>query len=216
MRTESADARRPRGVGTFGFLSLIPVLAAALFLEGEDTTSGGAGEDTTAGGAGDDQFDKDRALATIRKQRESEEAAKRQAAEARKELDEVKAQLKKFEDTDLSEREKASKRIAELESEKAKFENALRETRARQSLKSAASKANAIDADAVSRLVDIKAVEFGDDGEPKNASELIKSTKEAHPVLFGKGSADGGPRGETANGSKSDMNTLLHAAARGR
>lgn len=55
-----------------------------------------------------EEFDKDRALATIKKQRESEDAAKKRATE-------LEAELKRFKDRDLTEQEKAANKTAEAE-----------------------------------------------------------------------------------------------------
>lgn len=60
----------------------------------------------------DEEFDKDRALETIRKQRENEAAAKKRAKE-------LEAKVKEFEDRDKSEAEKTAEARAKAEKEAA-------------------------------------------------------------------------------------------------
>lgn len=65
--------------------------------------------------AGAEDFDKDRALATIRTQRETEAVAKKALAAANKELETLRAAQKATEDAKLSDSEKTQKRLTELE-----------------------------------------------------------------------------------------------------
>lgn len=66
----------------------------------------------------------------------------------------------------------------------------------------AATKAGAVDPDAVLALLDRNAVTIGDDGQVTGADEAVKALLESKPYLVGKattvagkpGSADGGPR----------------------
>lgn len=75
--------------------------AAAAAREAEEA------EDAAAA-AEDEEFDRDRALATIKKQREAEAAAKKRAQE-------LEAELQQFKDRDLSEQEKAAKAAVDAE-----------------------------------------------------------------------------------------------------
>lgn len=65
-------------------------------------------EQTTGDASREEEFDKDRALATIKKQREAEAAAKKRAQE-------LEAELRKYQDRDKSEQEKAAEKAAEAE-----------------------------------------------------------------------------------------------------
>lgn len=111
-------------------------------------------------------------------------------------LDEIEAQNK-------SELEKANDRIAALERERDDVRLAAQETALRSSIIAEAAKKNVVDPDAVLALVDRAALEFGDDGAPKNVESVVSTLLDAKPYLAGKpagGSADQGGRG--SNGVK--------------
>ena len=166
-----------------------------------------------------DEFDKDRALATIKTQRESEAAAKKEAAEVRAELkalqDRIEADKRKADNEKLSADEQQAKRIAELEQRLAEGDNAAKARIAKAALKASAAQSGALYPGDVPALVDLNKVKFDKDGEPLNADDLVDELKKSRPALFGErkpGSADGGPRGQ-APGNKQDMETLIRSAA---
>lgn len=176
---------------------------------GEENTQGQGAPGGSQGDQGkgeSDEFDKDRALATIKTQRESEAAAKKDAAEARAELkvfrDQQEADRKKAEadaSAKLSADEQQAKKIAELEQKLTDGDAAARARVAKAALKAAAAAGGAVYPGDVPALVDLTKVKFDRDGEPSNADELVAALKESRPALFSErkpGSGDGGPRGQ--------------------
>lgn len=179
--------------------------------QGAAGTSQGDGD--KGGKGGEDEFDKDRALATIKTQRESEAAAKKEAAEARAELkvmkDQQEADRKKAEadaSAKLSAEEQQAKKIAELEQKLTDGDVAARARIAKAALKAAAAAGGAVYPADVPALVDITKVKFDRDGEPTNADDLVEDLKKSRPALFSErkpGSGDGGPRGPGSSATKS-------------
>lgn len=186
--------------------------------QAQGATQAQGAEGTTEGG---EKFDKDRALATIKAQRESEDKAKSELAEARTRLKELEDTVAKTEaekkaeaDAKLSESEKTAQRIAELEKKLADTETGGRSRVAKAALKASAAALGAVYPDDIPSLIDMDKVKFDRDGEPTNADELVTELKKSRPNHFTErkpGSGDGGPRGE-APGGKRDMNDLMRAA----
>lgn len=184
--------------------------------QGSSQAQGAEGTD------GGDEFDKDRALATIKAQRESETKLKGELSSTKAEMKALQDQIAEWKakeqaeaDEKLSEQEKTAKRIAELEQRLADTETQGRSRVAKAALKAAAAAAQALYPDDVPSLVGSDAVKFDKDGNPTNADELVSALKETRPALFqgGRpGSGDGGPRG-TAPGGKPGMEQLLRSAA---
>lgn len=195
----------------------------------------GQGSDAAAQGAEgtkDEAFDEARAKATIAAQRASEDKAKAEAKDAREaaaaakaELDTIKAQLakdeetrKKAEDEKLTEAERTKKRMEELEAKVAQTESAGQARVAKAALKAAAAAANAHYPGDIPALIDPDKVKFDRSGEPTNADELVAELVKDRPALFKDrkpGSGDGGPRGGSAGGTKPSMDDLLRSAAKG-
>lgn len=165
------------------------------------------------GSKGEDDFDKDRALATIKAQRESEAAAKQEAAAARAELKKLKDEQAKKHDEELSETQRLAKQVAELEAAKEQGDAAARARVAKSALKAAAAAAGAHYPGDVPALVDLAAVKFDGDGDVTNADALVGELKKTRPVLFTErkpGSADGGSRGSGA--APTSMDDRIRAA----
>lgn len=127
----------------------------------------------------DDDFDKERALATIRKLRDAEQAGKATA----KQLDSLQAKLKAIEDKDKSETERATAAAKEASEKLAAAEARLAEERIGRIVERAAGKMGFHDPDDAYRLIDRKAVEMDADGEPKNVDDLLKALAKAKPHL---------------------------------
>lgn len=128
-------------------------------------------------------FDKDRALATIRKQREREKTLAT-------DLKTLRADLKKFEDkerersdADKSELEKAHLKLAAAEKAHEESQAKLRRTLIAQAIERAAAKHNARDPEVVAKLIDYEALEVDDDGTPTNAEDLVKTLLKDKPYL---------------------------------
>lgn len=109
---------------------------------------------------------------------------------------------KEREEAELSEKEKAEKRITDLEGDKTRLERENRQLRTRMAVTSAAREAGAIYPDRMWRELDEHEIDYDDStGEPTNVEDLIKSLKQRVPKLFGEegstrpaGNGDGGTR----------------------
>lgn len=180
------------------------------------------GQGSEGAEGGEEQFDQERAMQTIKAQRESEKVAKDAAAQAARErdalakqLDDLKAQQQRAHDEKLSEAEKLQKQIADLQSKVSESDAAARARIAKAAVKAAAASHGAHYPGDIPALVDLSKVDFDDDGEPTNADDLVEALTKSRPALFkgsAPGSADGGPRG-SASGAKPSMDDVLRSAA---
>lgn len=136
-----------------------------------------------------EEFDKDRALETIRKQREQEKALKGRL----KELEQAKAKLDQIEDAQRSETEKLAKRAEEAETRLREMESEMRLLKATR----AAAAAGAVDPDLVADRIPAEAL-----GDERALEAAIADLKQRYPRQFaqttGAGSVDAGQR---ANGT---------------
>lgn len=135
----------------------------------------------------DDDFDKERALATIRKLREKEKAG--QATQ--KQLDDALARLKAIEDKDKSETEKLAGQAREASEKLTAAEARAQDLAIRLAVERAARKLHFIDEDDAVRLLDRKAVETDDDGEPANVEKLLEALAKQKPHLVQADAGDG-------------------------
>jgi hypothetical protein len=162
-----------------------PVVAGAEDPPDGANNDGGTSEHQTdqarTGDDGDD-FDKDRALATIRKLRETEKQHRAQ----QRELEALRAEQKKREDAEKSEAERLQARIAELERERSDKERELQETRNLSAVERAAAKAGAADPQDVHRLIDATHFEHDEKGNVTNADKLVSDLLKSKPYLAGK------------------------------
>lgn len=123
----------------------------------------------------------------------SAEDYERMIAELRKENASHRTKLKKFEDDEsqraqaqLSEQEKLQQKLAKLQAD---HDNALRTSQERiinYEVRLQAAQAGIIDPDAASKLLDWSAIEYDDNGQPKNVKELLANLLKAKPYLAGK------------------------------
>jgi hypothetical protein len=118
-------------------------------------------------------------LATIRKLREFEKNAKLQL----KELDGLRQAAKTAADAKLSDQDRLSKRVAELEQALADAEVQQQESRVRYAVAVKAGEFGLVDQDAVLRLLDWSALEFAEDGRPTNTEKVLKELIKARPYL---------------------------------
>lgn len=150
-----------------------------------------------AGETPEDDFDRDRAMATIRKQREDLKAAKAAAAQAA----ELQKRLEALENERLTEEQKRQKtfeqtqsRLAELEHEQLSWQRERQEILSRQAVERAAMRAVTDGKGAVTRpafidpsdayaLLDLAALEYDDDGRPVNVDKLLAELAKAKPHL---------------------------------
>ena len=144
----------------------------------------GAAAETPAQGAGGfelegERFDQERALATIRKLREFEKSAKAQL----KELETLRTQAKTADAAKLSDQERLTQRVAELEQTLADAQTQHQERTVRYEVLLKASELGLVDLDAAVRLLDWAALEFDEDGRPTNTEKVLKDLIKAKPYL---------------------------------
>lgn len=106
-----------------------------------------------------------------------------EAAQYRTRLRELEQKVKAHEDEKLSEQEKLQKKLAELEREAAEKARALQERTTEYEVKLKAANLGIIDPEAAWRLLDVAAIEFYDDGKPKNIELLLKELIKNKPYL---------------------------------
>ena len=144
-----------------------------------ETTAGAADTSAATGGAtsaaaGTEKFDAE----YVRQLRD--EAAKHRTEKAL-----AQAELKKLQDAQLSDAERQSKRLAELEAAAQRFDADKRDLQARLTVEREARKLGVIDEDAAYRLLDSSKLKFDDDGRPTNAGDLLKDLVKERPYLSG-------------------------------
>lgn len=190
----------------------------------QGATGQGAQGEPQGGEQQQEPFDQDRAMATIKAQRESEAAAKQAAAEARAEADaarkalaEYEAKQKQADDEKLSETERLQKQLDEMRQQSEQQTQATRQRVAKSALRAAAAQAGALYPGDVPALVDLARVDYDDEGEPTNADALVEKLKKDRPALFNErrpGSGDGGPRGSEPSRSQSMDDRIRSASGR--
>lgn len=149
-----------------------------------------------------DEHDPARARALIDKLRPFETEAKRLA----KENADLAAKLKAVDDAQLSETEKLTKRAADAENALADAQAAQRTLLVRTEIERQARKLGIVDEDAAYRLLDLGALEFEEDGTPKNVEKVLTKLLEAKPYLKApEGSRPGLPPTPRANGTTPDQ-----------
>jgi hypothetical protein len=147
----------------------------------------------------DDEFDKDRAMATIRAQRDAE-------AKMKKERDDALAKLKKREDADLSEAERLKK---EAEEGKALATSATEKLRKANLITALAGTDGVVDAKAAAKL--IEGVEYDTDDEPTNLDARVKALLEEFPLLKGEATKPKPPGTNGNEGGGDDVKVDLTA-----
>lgn len=139
----------------------------------------------------------------------------------RRERDEFAKKLQEFENAKLSETERLTKRLKELEDREATWLVEKRERDTRDAVIEAASdeKVGARNPRAVYRLIKDD-LEFDESGKVQNLKAAIEKAKADFPELFGKaagggaGSVNGGAGGR-GNAPPQDMNAVLRAKLQG-
>lgn len=158
----------------------------------DDTADDSAEQEASAGqGSADDRL---RAL-------ESE------LKKVRREAAGYRVKLKEHEDAKLSETEKATQRIKELEDQVSSLQAKERQAAFQATIARAATKAGAIDPEAIALIAPLP------EGDEFDADKLVGQIKQQRPRLFAgaAGSADGGSTGRAA--ASDDMNARIRLAA---
>jgi len=174
-----------------------------------DTQDAVTQADTDAPSQADTQADKTQAAESI-----SLDEAKKLRSEANSLRQRLRAAEQKVQALDAagkSDEEQRTARLQAAEERAAALESQLRAVNARTAMAEAASKANALDPAAIARM-GLDDLDFDDDGEPTNISQVIAQLRRDHPRLFqaAPGDGDGGRRGPGAN--ENDMNARIRAA----
>lgn len=169
--------------------------------QGATPTTSGTGETP-----GTNQPTHEDALKELESLRRALQKANNEAKEHRlkaKELDELKQQL---ETEKLSEKEKLEKRLAELQKQHEGYRLQTQDRLVSAELRSQAAALGFADPSDAVKMLDRAALEFDEDGTPKNAADLLKELLKAKPYLAGKqqgGQTSGGP----TNPSRSQSQT---------
>lgn len=129
-------------------------------------------------------------LEEARKLRDENRKLRQRAKDAESKLTAATAS----DDQALTELEKATRERDDYKSRFDGLNASLRAERANAQAVELATKAGAIDAGAIARLIPGDAVEFDDDGKPENIAELIADAKKSYPALF-RAAAGGGNGG---------------------
>jgi hypothetical protein len=124
---------------------------------------------------------------------EKERQARR---EAEKRLAQLQEELRKHQEAQLSETERAQRRLAELERSLAERERVLQEHTIRSAAIEAAARLGFRDPGDAYRLIDRAELEFDEDGSPRNVTDLLGALAKSKPYLLreagGYGSPDAG------------------------
>jgi ATPase subunit of ABC transporter with duplicated ATPase domains len=110
---------------------------------------------------------------------------RREAAGYRKRLRELEETVRQFEAEKLTESERLQRRLQELEAQHTAAQQALQERTLRYEVMLAASKYGIVDPDAAYRLLDMAALEFGEDGRPQNLDKALRTLVQERPYLLG-------------------------------
>lgn len=155
----------------------------------------------------DDGFDKERALRTIKRQRESENALKAQIAELKKQANNGQQSA--------SETEQLRKQVQELQDSLNEQSRKATQANVRSAITDAAAEMGFRNPRLAYRLIDEDDIEI-EDGEPQNLTRLLKKVLKADPYLAnGNGGGDGGQGNGSRNrpSQKTDMNSMIRQMA---
>lgn len=127
------------------------------------------------------------------------ERTRREAAKNRTELKKAQDEIKAAADAKLSDEEKRTARIAELEKQITDKDAALKERVTFAAVVDAAARMGATKPQLIHRLLDTGAIEYDSDGAPTNVDALVKDFMAVNPefrsaATRASGSADGGAR----------------------
>lgn len=141
----------------------------------------------------EDPYDRDRAMRTIATLRDVEKQAKAD----KRELEELRRSKQEREEADLSEKDKAERRAAELKAERDSLKSLHRETVTKYEVQLAAQRLGFRDVEVASLLVTQRnALKYDDDGTPTNVDAVLKDILRDKPYL-GPAEGDTAPQGQT-------------------
>ncbi|MGB9591316.1 MAG: phage scaffolding protein [Candidatus Kryptoniota bacterium] len=108
-----------------------------------------------------------------------------EAAEYRKRLRELESKVKAEEEAKMTEQERLQKRLAELERKETEYQQSLQARTLEYEVKLHAARLGVVDPEAAYRLLDLKQVEFDEDGKPTNLEKVMKDMVTKKPYLLG-------------------------------
>jgi len=146
---------------------------------GATQTTGQTNPTTTETGEGDDEFDRERAMKTIRTLREEAKAAVKQI----KEVETLRARVKEIDDAKLSEQERLTKRAEEAETKLTQAQKQTQDRINRYEVQLQASRLGIVDPDAAVKLLDWDTLEYAQDGTPKDVDAALKALLADRPYL---------------------------------
>lgn len=163
---------------------------------------------TTETAEGEEEFDRERAMKTIRTLREEAKAAVKQIKEA----ETLRARVKEIDDAKLSEQERLTKRAEEAETKLTQAQKHTQDRINRYEVQLQASKLGIVDPDAAVKLLDWDRLEYADDGTPRDVDAALKALLADRPYLAAapqqqqrpasQASATNGATRQTAPGSR--------------
>lgn len=124
--------------------------------------------------------------------------------------------LETAEETRKREQQSEAERIATTEKERDTAREQLRRERVERRVLTIAVANNAVDPDAVVRLIDHDEIEYDSDGKPTNVESLVKALLTSKPYLAKatrRGSANGGEGTTDQQRASGDMNSLIRRGA---
>jgi multidrug resistance efflux pump len=178
-------------------------------VEAPPATAAATTETTVVNGPDGKPLDPVRAAAAIERLRTLPDVVKTKDTE----IADLQAKLKAHEDEKLSDTEKLTNRVAELEAEKIAWEHERQDVRIGSAVREAASKAGAKYPDAVYKLIDLASVEYDKDGAPRNLDKVVEAIAKSYPEMFNgtsPGRVAAGPRTPAAG---RDFNQLIRESA---
>lgn len=106
-----------------------------------------------------------------------------ESAEYRKRLRELESKVKADEEAKMTEQERLQKRLAELERKEIEYQQSLQARTLEYEVILRAAQLGVVDADAAYRLLDIREIEFDENGKPTNIEQGLKRLIAAKPYL---------------------------------
>lgn len=110
-----------------------------------------------------------------------------EAADYRKRLRELEGKVRAEEEAKMTEQEKLQKRLAELERQSTEYQQTMQARTLEYEVKLHAARLGVVDPEAAYRLLDIREIEFGEDGKPANIEKALRALIAAKPYLAGGG-----------------------------
>lgn len=108
-----------------------------------------------------------------------------EAANLRKRLKELEDQKRQIDEAKLSETERLQKRLAELERKEIEYQQSLQARTLEYEVKLHAARLGVVDPEAAYRLLDVKQIEFDEDGKPVNVEKVMRELIAKKPYLAG-------------------------------